>query len=111
MQILVNNDRSIAGRCWCIAPAPRAARAMGPREKELIPPQHGPDPDPGAIGGQNRARNRPRIAQGRHRKMLLRRHHAQNAQLLEKQKEGKNKSGIRQVDIPQEAFIARLSDS
>jgi len=111
MQILVNNEPVDA--LSMLVHRQRAegrGRAMVEKMKELIPPHMFQISDPGRDRRQgDRARDRARLAQGRHREMLRRRHHAQAQTSGEKQKEGKKK--MRQfgkVDIPQEAFIAAL---
>ncbi len=78
MQILVNNE-PVDALVDAGASHPRGgARPRHGREDEgTDPAAHVPDPDPGRDRRQDhRARDRARAAQGRHRKMLRRRHHA-----------------------------------
>ena len=79
MQILVNNEPVDALSHAGAPPARRRPRPRHGREDEgTDPAAHVPDSDPGRDRRQgDRARNRARAAQGRHRKMLRRRHHAQ----------------------------------
>ncbi|MCK7473981.1 MAG: hypothetical protein MZV49_11655 [Rhodopseudomonas palustris] len=104
-----------AGRCAVDAgaprPAPKAAAAPWCEKlKELIPPHMFQIPIQAAIGGKIIARETvARAAQGRHRQMLRRRHHAASASCSTSRR--KARSEMRQfgkVDIPQEAFIAAL---
>ena len=99
LSMLVHRDR-----------AETRGRGMVEKMKELIPPAHVPDPDPGGHRRQDhRPRDRPRPAQGRDGQVLRRRRHAARSKLLDKQKAGKKR--MRQfgkVEIPQEAFIAAL---
>ena len=71
-----------AGRCALHAGASHPRRRPRPRhgreDEGADPAAHVPDPDPGGDRRQgDRARDRARAAQGRHREVLRRRHHAQ----------------------------------
>ena len=81
-------------RCRCSSTATRAemrGRAMVREAEGTDPAAHVPDPDSGGDRRQDhRARNDPRVAQGRDGEMLRRRHHRKR-KLLEKQKEGKKR--------------------
>ena len=79
MQILVNNEPVDALSMLVHRTARRRPRPRHGREDEgTDPAAHVPDSDPGGDRRQgDRARNRARAAQGRHREMLRRRHHPQ----------------------------------
>ena len=77
--------------------------------REIIPRQMFEVPIQAAIGGRIIARETvQRHAQGRHRQVLRRRHHAQ-AQAAREAEEGQeaHEAG-RHVEVPQEAFMAIL---
>ena len=78
-------------------PRPRHGR----EDEGTDPAAHVPDPDPGRDRRQgDRPRNRPRAAQGRHRQMLRRRHHAQTQASGEAEGRQEEDAAVRQGRHP-----------
>ena len=102
MQILVNNEPVDA--LWMLVhkPARRRPRPRHGREDEgTDPAAHVPDSDPGRDRRQgDRPRNRARTAQGRHREMLRRRHHAQTQTSGEAEGRQEEDAAVRQGRHP-----------
>ena len=94
-----------AGRCAVDAGAPDPRRRPRPRhgreDEGTDPAAHVPDPDPGRDRRQDhRPRNRPRAAQGRHRQVLRRRHHAQTQTSGEAEGRQEEDAAVRQGRHP-----------
>jgi GTP-binding protein LepA len=111
MQVLVNEEPVDAlavivhrGR------AEQRGRTMCEKLKELIPRHMFKIPIQAAIGGKcHRARNPFRVAQGRDRQVLWRRHPRENASCWTSRRRARRRcASSASVEIPQEAFIAAL---
>ena len=94
-----------AGRRAVDAGASHPRRGPRPRhgreDEGADPAAHVPDPDPGGDRRQgDRARNRPRAAQGRHREVLWRRHHAQTETSGEAEGRQEEDAAVRQGRHP-----------